>query len=318
MLTWHNRTVFTPDHARELLRIVYSELNLFQPITPSESRALRLHLPYLSRLTGHTITMTHLLSIRNGISTHTTMRSLHSPLDLSTFFATYKDSKITPLDVVRRASRIYKVPPMNVIRLYLLSEGFGASVAKRLCKDPSTAPPDIKAAIQWCSENDATSALNQGIRYDQDMRFEALVEKWLKSHNIRFTNQAALAKEQIEQFGRSISTPDFLLPEPIQIVVKEDEVVDGKVGKEKKTTKHTIHWIDAKNFLYTPVTDSTYLDSIGQPYYKPSFMDGKIRQQAERYNKLYGPGALVFSQGFVMTHIPNTLLLDGSFINAKK
>lgn len=73
-------------------------------------------------------------------------------------------------------------------------------------------------------------------------------------------------------------TPDFLLKNPI--------VIDGQ----------KIFWIDAKNQFGTP-----------------SFYLSKLRKQADKYNKAFGTGAMIFSSDFnpkLNEKIENTVFLD--------
>jgi hypothetical protein len=63
--------------------------------------------------------------------------------------------------------------------------------------------------------------------------------------------------------------------------------------------RHVVHWIDAKGF----------------PLINFSFILGKLNKQAKKYNSKFGSGAMIFGGGYDSSiKIPDTLLLDGSFI----
>ena len=80
-------------------------------------------------------------------------------------------------------------------------------------------------------------------------------------------------------------TPDILFNEPVQIVVNN--------------TTHMVRWMDAKNYTLVNVP----------------FIMRSLREQAAKYNKIFGPGAFVFHYGFdTSVKIPDVLILDSSFI----
>ena len=86
-----------------------------------------------------------------------------------------------------------------------------------------------------------------------------------------------MVKEQMEEHGRPVNTPDLLFLDHVEI--------NGE----------PVAWIDAKHFYGADV----------------NFQRKKIVKQAGRYVDTWGQGALVFRHGFCENiHIPGTVLLD--------
>ena len=96
-------------------------------------------------------------------------------------------------------------------------------------------------------------------------------------NKVSFKTQDQLVKEQTEQYGRPIITPDFLI------------LSDLEINGQK------IKWIDAKNFYGA----NTIL------------IRKSINKQSYKYIKEYGTGTIIFSLGFSdALKFDNTLLLD--------
>jgi hypothetical protein len=107
--------------------------------------------------------------------------------------------------------------------------------------------------------------------------YEDTVNEWLVKQKISFITQETLVRQQTKKFGRPVSTPDFLLKKPIML------------------NGHKVHWIDAKNYFGA----------------SQGFLLYKARQQAEKYRRRYGPGALCYSLGFSSAiHVDNTLVIS--------
>lgn len=94
--------------------------------------------------------------------------------------------------------------------------------------------------------------------------FENEIEQLLIAHNIEFKTQQILQEEQTKLYGKSISTPDFLLTTPI--------IFDNM----------EVHWIDAKNYYCA----------------NNNFVQTKIRKQAKKYIENYGNGIIISPLGY--------------------
>ena len=85
-----------------------------------------------------------------------------------------------------------------------------------------------------------------------------------KKYKIKFKTEKILIKEQTEKYGRPILTPDFLILNELFINNKK------------------INWIDAKNYFGA----NTIL------------IKKTINNQINKYNKEFGPGAIIFNLGY--------------------
>ena len=157
-----------------------------------------------------------------------------------------------------------------------------------IMKEVGAVDPDIeKIARRNDSEN--ASAYRQ-IMFDAEV-FERGLIKWLRENypEIHFKSQEELVAEQIRQYGRAVATPDVLFDEPIIFTIRD--------GKNEYQTP--VRWLDAKNFTLI----------------KAPFIIKHIEKQVDRYNKYYGPGALVFHYGFTQhLQFPGAIILEASFI----
>lgn len=152
-------------------------------------------------------------------------------------------------------SNHYKYPPLALLKLilnvdnnYFLSKQYESSSDWNIFNS--------KLAI-IC---DDYTIVNNRRQLDFANKFEDEIGLILKKNNIRFKTQNELIAEQVEKYGKSINTPDFLL-------------IDDS---------HEYKWIDAKNF-YGACTD---------------FVISKIVKQIAKYINSYGNGIVVFSKGF--------------------
>jgi hypothetical protein len=110
--------------------------------------------------------------------------------------------------------------------------------------------------------------------------YEDKLAVFLNNHHTDFLTEKDIIRDKLYDI-----TPDILFKIPIKIIVNNNE--------------YLIHWMDAKMFCLT----------------KTKFIFSKTVKQAEKYNKKFGPGALVFRYGFdVSIKIPETLLLDSSIM----
>jgi len=116
------------------------------------------------------------------------------------------------------------------------------------------------------------------------LNFETKVDKHLLSVGARFVTEE---HQKLDTTGNKKCTPDFLFTTPITITVANQ-------NNQSLNNIHTIHWMDAKNFV-----------GVDIPFIKKYLI-----YQASKYNAEYGPGAFVFNYGICDGFtIPNTLLL---------
>jgi hypothetical protein len=111
-------------------------------------------------------------------------------------------------------------------------------------------------------------------------QFEVDLAQWLREHQIKF-----ITEDEIRASGKYTVTPDILLDEPIII--------------QSGNQSHLITWIDAKNYVLADV----------------KFINKKLIEQSNKYNRVFGFGAFVFHYGFDKSiDLPGVVILDGSVI----
>lgn len=118
---------------------------------------------------------------------------------------------------------------------------------------------------------------------NQSAKFESRVEKFISGFGVTYQTEEDI------RYGKIYTlTPDILFDSDTIILVNDLE--------------HKIRWLDAKNYI-----------CMGHVV---PFIMKSLTTQAEKYTKMFGPGAFVFRYGFVSdVNINNTLLLDGSALH---
>jgi hypothetical protein len=168
-----------------------------------------------------------------------------------------------------------------------------ANILKLIRKSPyySTLPDYVEtylANYDRLLKNDNTA------RAERAHQFEVQLENYLKKNNIGFQTE-----KQLLDVGATI-TPDILLDEPIEIIIKKE----SPDSKEKiLESRHIVKWLDAKNFMLADIP----------------FMITSLKKQGKKYVDAYGPGAFVFRYGFDSSlvakfNLENILILDGNSI----
>jgi len=174
------------------------------------------------------------------------------------------------------AVRTKRLPPLLILREYLLTSGFDGVIIRDMLRGGTCAISKYNTMVQYAVANDLNAPLRADRANEEAGKYEERVEMWLREHGVTYKTQATLMKEQMDLYGRAINTPDFLIIGPVHI--------NGV----------RVHWIDAKNYLYTGI----------------SFLAKGLRKQAERYVKAYGNGAFLFSGGFLDEKIPGVLMAE--------
>ena len=126
-------------------------------------------------------------------------------------------------------------------------------------------------------ENDIYAPIDNGKQLEQSLSFEHDIEKVLVDNNVKFQTQEELVKIQMKEYGKPISTPDFLITNEL--------FING----------NKINWIDAKNFYGANV----------------SFIKHSIEKQIQKYIKNYGDGLIVFSLNYNENLKFNNVMLIG-------
>ena len=190
-------------------------------------------------------------------------------------------------DIIK-LSRSFDFPPMNLLRGIFLFRGMDPQRVYSVFAnktDPSKLLSTRDLKQYWEAEqNDAESTFNQQIAARIAEENEALFVSFLTRAGISLTTQAKLVAEQMKEHGRAIATPDVLF---------NDEVfINGNL----------IKWIDYKDYIGTNV----------------NFLYRSNLEQVNRYEKIWGPGALCYHRSFVEgLTISSAMLLDTSAMNLK-
>ena len=180
--------------------------------------------------------------------------------------------------VVDVAARL-RVPPTAALR----AAAGAASAAGAATRLPLFLERDAAAA----AEADLGSRVNADRIRARAQDFEDALGAHLRTLGVGFHTEEDLRRRGGEG---PLLTPDFLL-----------------TGGGIRVGDHTVHWIDAKNYLM----------------YGSRLVAASLVAQAEKYTRAFGPGAMVFSGGVMCGAVvecatgPSPLLLDGSHVRKK-
>lgn len=173
----------------------------------------------------------------------------------------------------------YQHPPVSLLKLIISNHLMRKKKRKREgLPNKKQLKNILKSHEQFklAEENDIFASTDQKECQENAERFERELEKYLKDKNVKFKTQEDLTKEQIEEHGKAINTPDFLILSKLKVNGRE------------------INWIDAKNF-----------------YGANTFLVRKSRKQFKRYTNEWGHGAAIYRYGFgSKLHFKKTMLIN--------
>lgn len=189
----------------------------------------------------------------------------------------YADASIITL------SHKYDFPPLHLL-YKILAVKYGDDVARAISSGKKS-PRQVldkrdlhEHAV--AEQHDAETLINQRIITEKALENERRFVKYFTSQGISLQTQDDLIAEQLE--SKVKLTPDILFADEVYI--------NGKLVK----------WIDYKDYICTSV----------------NFLFSKNVDQAEKYYRKWGEGALCYRLSFVDNiTIPHAQLLDGSFTN---
>ena len=174
-------------------------------------------------------------------------------------------------------SKKFDFPPMNIFRVILKEMGWSKSRIKETLRAPSKFKQRERNEFEAAEAADRVSNVDQSETHSRADIFEDILADWFENQGVRVRRQGEMVKEQMQEHGRPVNTPDLLFLDHVEI--------NGE----------PVAWIDAKHFYGADV----------------NFQRKKIVKQAGRYVDTWGQGALVFRHGFCENiHIPGTVLLD--------
>ena len=224
------------------------------------------------------MTMKQALSLRSAIlQNKATKRNYIIQNNAKKLFNQYKTGK-----TVVELARDLDCPPMNVFRVILSGMNYGKGKIKRSLKNPQKELKEREQREFVAAEAvDCVSMANQDELQELAAAFEEDIAQFLRRKDIAFVTQSELTKEQEQEFGKAVLTPDFLLLDNVEI--------NGEV----------IKWIDAKAYYGANVPN-------------------RIRdtaKQMNRYSEHWGTGAIIFLRGYnEMVSIDKCVLLSASVL----
>ena len=166
---------------------------------------------------------------------------------------------------ILKISKDEDYPPMNAFRAVLAEMGYSKAFIKKSLRNPNKMLQKREQNEFFAAEEaDAVSKVNADEAAEHSERFENVFAEWLNERGISHVRQSQLESEQVQQFGKPVATPDFLLLDHVEI--------NGQ----------RVAWIDCKAYYGTNVPLSMR----------------NMTKQMERYINVWGSGAILFSLGF--------------------
>lgn len=279
-ITWQSRPIVTRAYIK--IRNLIMRSSDYGIITEKEKSVTKKILEKINLHYKSNVTIAQYISIRNVIIKQKIIQNHHI---LASKIDDVRDEYNRGVDIVK-LSRKYDFPPSNLLKNILLANG--------LCKDKISAifrnkldPVKYLSGrdmeqFEYAENNDVNSVSNQVVGAKVAFDNETLAVNYFRDIGIKCKTQYDLADEQMEQYGKVIITPDILFIDPVYI--------NGT----------RIYWVDYKNYVGTDI----------------KFIYGSNNEQAKKYNKKFGPGAMCYRHSFVdNVMIPQTMLLSADAID---
>jgi hypothetical protein len=185
-------------------------------------------------------------------------------------------------------SEQYDFPPLNLLRGILLFRQFNPTQIYDIFAGRKSPAPTLSGRnleqYKIALANDAEASFNQKELTEIAAKNEARIVSYFNSIGIAMKTQNELVKEQMEDHGRAVATPDILFTEPVYI--------NGV----------RTHWIDYKDYTATEI-----------PFIYNSNVD-----QSARYVEKWGSGVMCYRNGVVSgVTIPSTMCLSAEHLPIK-
>ena len=179
----------------------------------------------------------------------------------------------------------FDYPPMNIFRIILTEMRWSKSKIKESLRQPSRLSERERAEFEAAEAADRVSNVDQGESQERADLFEDILADWFEEQGVRLRRQPEMVKEQKQDLGRPVRTPDILFLDHVEI--------NGK----------PVAWIDAKHFYGADV----------------DFQRKKMAKQMARYIEEWGSGAVVYRHGFSENlFMPGCTLLDANLLDLSK
>ena len=179
-------------------------------------------------------------------------------------------------------SQRFDGPPMNVFRLILAEMRWSKTKIKESLREPSRLSQRERKEFEAAEAADRVSNVDQGESQEKADHFEDILADWFEAQGVRLRRQPEMVKEQKQELGRPVRTPDILFLDHVYI------------------NDRPVAWIDAKHFYGADV----------------EFQRKKMAKQMDRYIEEWGSGAVVYRHGFSENlFMPGCTLLDASVLD---
>ena len=230
---------------------------------------------------GYKMTLEQALSLRSALLQQKTVYG-HGRLRSQgkNMLRLYKEG----VSVVDLSTR-FDFPPMNIFRIILTEMRWSKSKIKESLRQPSRLSERERAEFEAAEAADRVSNVDQGESQERADLFEDILADWFEEQGVRLRRQPEMVKEQKQDLGRPVRTPDILFLDHVEI--------NGK----------PVAWIDAKHFYGADV----------------DFQRKKMAKQMARYIEEWGSGAVVYRHGFSENlFMPGCTLLDANLLDLSK
>tara|TARA_B100001093_G_scaffold162960_1_gene155336 strand:+ start:3575 stop:4525 length:951 start_codon:yes stop_codon:yes gene_type:complete len=182
-------------------------------------------------------------------------------------------------------SKRFDFPPMNIFRIILTEMRWSKTRIKESLREPSKLSERERAEFVAAEAADRVSNVDQGESQERADLFEDILADWFEDQGVRLRRQPEMVREQKQDLGRPVRTPDLLFLDHVEI--------NGK----------PVAWIDAKHFYGADV----------------EFQRKKMAKQMARYIEEWGSGAVVYRHGFSENlFMPGCILLDANVLDLTK
>jgi hypothetical protein len=230
---------------------------------------------------GYKMTLEQALSLRSALLQQKTVYG-HGRLRSQgkNMLRLYKEG----VSVVDLSTR-FDFPPMNIFRIILTEMRWSKSKIKESLRQPSKLSKREREEFEAAEAADRVSNVDQGESQERADLFEDILADWFEDQGVRLRRQPEMVKEQKQDLGRPVRTPDILFLDHVEI--------NGK----------PVAWIDAKHFYGADV----------------DFQRKKMAKQLARYIEEWGSGAVVYRHGFSANlFMPGCTLLDANVLDLSK
>jgi len=230
---------------------------------------------------GYKMTLEQALSLRSALLQQKTVYG-HGRLRSQgkNMLRLYKEG----VSVVDLSTR-FDFPPMNIFRIILTEMRWSKSKIKESLRQPSKLSNREREEFEAAEAADRVSNVDQGESQERADLFEDILADWFEDQGVRLRRQPEMVKEQKQDLGRPVRTPDILFLDHVEI--------NGK----------PVAWIDAKHFYGADV----------------DFQRKKMAKQMARYIEEWGSGAVVYRHGFSANlFMPGCTLLDANVLDLSK